>query len=229
MTPGTAKVSMGAGHRVENRRGSVNYFLLVTFICLNLIAPALVIVWGVGRFSPFSRVLWLRGATNIGLLFFIFPVSLTYLILSLRRVFPGKNGRALLYFMPYLGNFGLYAMKFGLSEGFFSIWALHSLPLFLGYMFCLIAGFIWLIGRGLRDLMKNTIREIVLAALLILFLAGTFTFAWISIFLTGLNLQRHLFPRTSPGGAILFFLASISLVIGFHFPLLRTLYREGRL
>ena len=213
----------------NSKRSSFNYTLLICFICLNLIAPALVIVWAVGRFGPFRHILWLRGSTNLGLLFFIFPVSITYLILSVKQVFPGKNLKALAYFTPYLVNFGLYSLKFGFSEGFFSLWSLHSLPLFLGYMFCLIAGFGWLMGRGIGDLLKNSIGEIILAVLLILFLAGTFIFAWISIFLTGLNLQKNIYHQTSSVLGIFLFLISISLVIGFHFPLLRKLYHEGLL
>jgi hypothetical protein len=203
--------------------------MLVLFICLNLIAPALVIIWGVGKFGPFSQIKWIRGVTNLGLLFFIFPVSITYLIISFNRIFPRRNIKALFYFFPYAANFALYSIKFGFSEGFFSIWTLHSLPLFLGYMFCLITGFLALIGSGTGNLFKNKIWETFLGILLILFFAGTFIFAWISIFLTGLNLLNNNYPLSSSGTAILLFLVSIFLVIGFHFPLLRKLYREGLL
>jgi len=213
----------------ENKRPSANYLLLFFFVCLNLIIPALVIIWGVGRFGPFRQVRWLQGLTNIGLLLFIFPVCISYLVISLNRVFPRKTKNALFYFFPYFTNFALYSIKFGFSEGFFSIWALHSLPLFLGYMFCLIAGFIGLVGSVAGNLFKNSLKEILLGIVLILFLAGTFIFAWISIFLTGLNLLEKNYPLSSTGTAILFFLVSIFLVISFHFPLLRKLYREGLL
>ena len=213
----------------NHKRTSLNYLVLVLFVCLNLIAPALVIIWGVSKFGPFSHIKWIRGFTNIGLLFFIFPVGITYLIISFNRIFPRRNIRALLYFFPYVANFVLYSFKFGFSEGFFSIWTLHSLPLYLGYMFCLIAGFIGLVGSRTRNLVKNSIGEIVLGILLIFFLAGTFIFAWVSIFLTVLNLLKNNYPLFSSGTAILLFLISIFLVIGFHFPLLRKLYREGLL
>jgi hypothetical protein len=213
----------------DQKRTTANYGLMVIFVCLNLIAPALVIVWVVARFGPFSHIRWIQGSTNIGLIFFIFPISITYLIVSLKRVFPGNILNAMVFFIPYLVNFTLYAIKFGFSKGFFSIWALHSLPLFLGYMFCLIAGFIWLIGTGTGNLFKNSIREILFAIPLILFFTGTFCFAWISMFLAGLNLLENQYPWSSPVTAILFFLISILLVIGFHFPLLRKLYKEGLL
>lgn len=70
----------------DPKRTSPNYSILVFYICLNLIVPALMIVWAVGRFGPFRHIGWIRGATNIGLFFFIFPVSITIISLILSRI-----------------------------------------------------------------------------------------------------------------------------------------------
>lgn len=44
----------------EQKRGSLNVVILSLFVCLNLIAPALVIVRGVARFGPFRHISWIQ-------------------------------------------------------------------------------------------------------------------------------------------------------------------------
>ena len=213
----------------DTKRTSSNFFFLVVFVILNMILPAFFILWGSGRFDPFPRWPFLGGAVRLLLFFFVYPVGITYFVISLKRFFPRETKKALWLFVPYFANLVVYALRLGFSAGFFSLWLFQTLPLFLGYMTCLLGGFVILIVMGWRDLMQAKIGEIFLAFILITAFSLAFLGPLVFVFSMGWVMVQKMDLALSAASTILMYLLSITMVILFHFPIIRRLYREGEL
>jgi len=210
-------------------RLKILYAMKVLFILISFIIPAVMILWVSSSYSPFREIHVLSNVPFILLFFLIIPVTVSYLIVSLNRIFPVTVRGAFLFFLPYMLNLFIYSLKFGFSEGFFHIWVIHSLPLFLGYILSLTVGFFILFRRRARAHLNKGILGglplIFFSAVLIL----VFLFCWYCMFRSGINLIHNVYSPGRDLTAAVYFGFSIILVFLFHFPLLGILYKEGKL
>ncbi len=205
------------------------YFLKILFILINFIIPAVLILLGVSKYGPFMQIPLLKSVTFILLFFLVLPVAITYLIVSLNRIFPENTRDSFLLFFPYILNILIYSVKFGFSQGFLYLWVINSLPLFLGYILTLLIGFYVLFRSKFRARYKNKLSEIIPLTIFSLILIVVFVFSWYYMFITGTNIIYNIYIEVEALTGIIYFIFSILLVFIFHFPLLKILYKEGKL
>ena len=203
--------------------------LKILFIILNFLIPAILILWGSSEFGPFSGIPVVKGMVFFLLFFLVLPVSVTYLIVSLNRVFPDKTGPALALFLPYIVNIVIYWIQSGFSAEFLTVWMIQSLPLFLGYILALILGFILLLKNRSGIIFQGGFSENVPGFLFALFLITVFFLSWLAMFFNGIRLLVNGNAGMTVYSAVLMFTLSMLLVFLFHFRLLKLLYKEGKL
>ena len=196
---------------------------------MNFIIPAILILWGGVQFGPVTDNPVVAKILILTMFFLVFPVSITYLIVSLNKIFPGNLRGSIIFFVPYLVNLIIYLLKFGVSIGFLRVWIIQSLPLFLGYILALITGFLFIVIKGTGNLLQSSLYEIIAAVALILLLTGSFVTSWIYMFLTGKNFLLGWAEGVPEYMAFVYFIFSIAMVFTFHYPLLKKLYKEGSL
>ena len=145
---------------------------------------------------------------------------LIYTYLILKKHFPKKITKALILFSPYLLSHGIYF--FWADTGPLDFLVLNSLPFFLGINMLYLCGLLVLIvqntrGEPFRGIIKKVIGAIIIIGLIFLPVLHSF--------LIGMKFNLE------TGGIICllgFFAIIISTALS-HLPILKELYREGKL
>ena len=161
-----------------------------------------------------------NGAVKIVMFFVTLPIYLIYTFLIIKRHFPKKIGKVLLLFLPYVFSLTIYYLWSDLDLLDFLI--LNSLPFFLGINLLYFGGLMVLIvintiGGSAGDIIKRLIGTIIIISLIF--------FPVVHTLLVGIK-----FNLESGGWTLLlgFIFIIVTTAIS-HFPVLKDLYREGRL
>jgi hypothetical protein len=204
----------------EQAKGKAYYWIFSFYIILALIIPTGAVVANLIIRDAYVWSHNWNGAVRIVMFFVTLPIYLIYTFLIIKRHFPKKTARALLLFLPYVFSIIIYYFWSDLSILDFLI--LNSLPFFLGINFLYLGGLIALIvkniiGEHCKEIIKKLIGTIVIISLMF--------FPVVHALLVGIKINLEI------GGWILLlgFIFIIFTTTISHFPVLKELYKEGRL
>jgi len=195
-------------------------WLFILYILLALVGPAVVIFANLYVRDAYVWSYSWNGAVRIIMFFVTLPVYLVYTFLILKRHFPKKITKILLLFFPYFLSFVFYF--FWSDMGLLDFLILYCLPFFLGINLLYFVGLLVLIfqntrGEAFREIINKVIGTIIIMGLIFLPVLHSFTFG------IKFNLEK--------GGVVFLigFFAVIIMTAIAHFPVLKELYREGKL
>jgi len=197
-----------------------NLWLFILYVLFALIVPAVVIF---ANLIVRDAYVWSHNwntAVKFIMLFLTLPVYLIYTFLILRRHFPKKIIRVLLLFFPYLLSIPIYF--FWVDMRLLDFLVLNSLPFFLGINLLYFGGLLVLIIRNTRG---EPFREIIKKVTGAIIIIGLIFLPVLHLFLIGIkfNLEK---------GGLVFLLGFFAVIISTavsHFPVLKELYKEGKL
>lgn len=208
----------------DNRSGG-NKFLFLLFTLLVLIVPAGLMIWATTKYVPHPDMDAIHGTMRILLIFLVFPSSIVYFFVSLNSIFPRRNTKALLLFLPYAINFSIYILAHGVRSGIVTIWLYQMIPLFLGYVTALMIGLGILIYSGVRS-KRNSSLESLVFCIITFFI---YILPILYLYVMGVRIAQTIESNLSASVSTLLFFASVVMVIKYHFPILTGLYRKGKL
>jgi hypothetical protein len=196
------------------------YWIFSFYIILALIMPTGAIVTNLIIRDTYVWSHNWNGAVRIVMFFVTLPIYLIYTFLIIKRHFPKRITKALLLFLPYLFSIIIYYFWSDLNILDFLI--LNSLPFFLGINFLYFGGLMVLIvintiRESPREIIKRLIGTIIIISLIF--------FPIVHTLLVGIRFNLEI------GGWMLLlgFIFIIFTTAISHFPVLKELYKEGRL
>ena len=197
-----------------------NLWLFILYVLLTLVVPAVVVFINLIIRDAY---VWSHNwniAVKYIMLFVTLPIYLIYTFLILKRHFPKKIIKALSLFLPYLLSFAIY--YFWEDIELLDFLVLNSLPFFLGISILYFGGLLVLIVRNTRG---EPFREIIKKVIGTIIIIGLIFLPVIHSFLIGIKFNLE------TGGLwflVGFFAVIISVAIS-NFPVLKELYKEGKL
>jgi hypothetical protein len=200
--------------------GKAYYWIFSFYIILALIIPTGAVVANLIIRDTYVWSHNWNGAVRIVMFFVTLPIYLIYTFLIIKRHFPKRITRALLLFLPYVFSVIIYYFWSDLKILDFLI--LNSLPFFLGINSLYFGGLMVLIvkntiGESFKEIIKRLIGTIIIISLIF--------FPVVHTLLVGIKFNLEI------GGWMLllgFIFIIITTAIS-HFPVLKELYKEGRL
>jgi hypothetical protein len=200
--------------------GKAYYWIFSFYIILALIIPTGAVV---ANLIIRDAYIWSHnwnGAVRIVMFFVTLPIYLIYTFLIIKRHFPKRITRALLLFLPYV--FSVIIFYFWSDLKILDFLILNSLPFFLGINSLYFGGLMVLIvkntvGESFKEIIKRLIGTIIIISLIF--------FPVVHTLLVAIKFNLEI------GGWMLllgFIFIVITTIIS-HFPVLKELYKEGRL
>jgi hypothetical protein len=196
------------------------FWLFIFYVLLALVIPPVVVFVNLINRDAYAWSHNWNIAVRYIMLFVTLPVYLVYTFLILKRHFPKKITKVLSLFFPYLLSFAIYF--FWADIELLDFLVLNSLPFFLGINLLYLGGLLVLIVQNTRgDSFKEIIKKIVgtIIIIVLIFLPV------IHSFIIGIkfNLEK---------GGLWFLLGFFAVIISVaisNFPVLKELYKEGKL
>jgi len=211
---------------VTAARSTGNRFLLGLHVVLYVVVPSFLMFWSTTIDEAVACApSWILGSARLALFFVVLPVHIIYLAIAINAWFPRRTPRALLAFVPFVVTVVTYVTAYGFDRGYFAVWLLNALPLFVGFQLCLVGGTTMLFLEKLDEADDKGAKIAVFAFLFFLFFLPVAVVTYCG---------GRLHVVWAPDGrealkSCLIFACSILLVVGFHRRVLAKLYEQGEL
>jgi len=209
------------------KRSKSNIAILSFYILLELIIPAIVLLYALTVDVVDISASWLVKPSRI--LFFLvsLPIYVVYLGLLQKTFFPTENKKALLFFPGYVINLLIYSFLHQSSQNLILFFVMYNLPLYIALNLCFMIGLVVLIMKKTSEDGFYQVSGKVFSTLIIMMLC----FIPVIYFII-FGYQLNLYLSAANAGFNMFVLTYIVTILGLmhHYSRqLRKLYKKDLL